>query len=274
MKNEDDNGAAPGKIITFAHASGGVGATTLAVNAATLISAAGQGKKQTACLLDLDLQFGGAAVQMDIPGHSPVTELLSRPERLDQEMFEGTMIRHGSGLRVLTTPETPLPMDAIGDGTIRDILQLAQKNYKYVVVDMPQTMTSWTDAVYRESAVIYAVMQMNVSCVRQMERWFSVMDREGLRDLTIRIVANRYSPFGLAGQSNITLAQAEKALGHKVDFTISNDYELISQSLDEGMPAVSLYPKGGFAHQMKTMLQETVDEIEVPGEKNFLGWKY
>jgi pilus assembly protein CpaE len=270
----DSSGAPSKKIITFAHASGGMGATTLAVNAAAIINAANHKKEHAACLLDLDLQYGGASIHLDLPGYSPVMDLLSKPERLDREMLEGMMMRHSSGLRVLTTPEAPLPMEAISSEVIEKMLQIAQKRFEYVVVDMPQTMTLWTDTVLKQSKVIYVVMQLNVPSIRQLRRWFSVIEQEGLHNLPIKVVVNRYSGFGQPGQSNISLAQASEALGRKIDYMIANDYDLISASLDKGMPAASVRPKAKFTRQLKTMLHEVAQEIEIPVVRNFMGWEY
>jgi pilus assembly protein CpaE len=259
------------KIITFAHASGGMGATTLAVNAATLISQANKDKILPACLLDLDLQFGGASVYLDLPGYSPILDLLGKPDRLDREMLNGMMMRHSSGLLVLTAPEIPMPMDAVSSELVDQILQIAQKQYEYVVVDMPQTMTQWTDTVFRKSKVIYVVMQMTVPSIRQLKRWFSVMEQEGMGGLPIKVVVNRHTSFNTTGNNDISIAQASEALGRKIDFVIPNDYALISNSLNQGEPAVSISPKSKFTHQLKAMLHEVVDELEMPPAGDFLG---
>ena len=263
------NSSAPSdsQIITFAHASGGMGATTLAVNAATIINATSKKHNQSACLLDLDLQYGGASVHLDLPGYSPVVDMLSKPERLDREMLEGMMMRHSSGLRVLTTPEAPLPVEAINSDIINSLLQIAQSRYPYIVVDMPQTMTLWTDTVLRKSKVIYVVMQLNVPSIRQLSRWFSVLEQEGLQGLPIKVVVNRYIPFGRMRHDNISIAQASEALRRKIDYLIPNDYELICQSLDQGMPAASIGPNSKFVGQLKTMLHDVVDEVEIPKRK-------
>ena len=179
-------------------------------------------------------------IHLDLPGYSPVVDLVNKPERLDREMLEGMMMRHSSGLHVLTTPEAPLPVEAINSEIVERLLQIARNRYAYTVVDMPQTMTLWTDAVLRKSEVIYVVTQLNVPAIRQLRRWLSVLEHEGLGNLPIRVVVNRHIPFGRMRNDNISLAQAAEALGREVDFTIQNDYELISQSLDQGMPAASI----------------------------------
>ena len=55
-------------------AGGGVGATALAVQVAALLAAARRG---AVCLADLDLQFGTAALYLDLPEAVTVTDCLS-----------------------------------------------------------------------------------------------------------------------------------------------------------------------------------------------------
>lgn len=254
-------------IITFVHASGGMGATTLAVNAATLINAANVRQNQQACLLDLDLQYGGASLQLDLPDYSPVMSLLENPERLDHEMLDAMMIRHSSGLRVLTTPETPLPVEAISSDTVNRLLRTAQSRYPHIIVDMPQAMTMWTDTVLKKSKVIYAVTQLNVPGIRQLRRWLSTVEQEGLYGLPIKVVVNRHVALGRLRHDNISPQQASEALGRHIDYLIPNDYELISQSLDQGLPAASISPNSKFTNALREMLSATADGIETPKKK-------
>src|SRR5688572_7168675 len=103
---------ATGKTIAFMHLSGGVGATTLAVNAACALARAVEGKQT--CLLDLDIQFGNAASLLDLPSASPTQEFIDDPSRLDEAMLESMMLRHQTGLQVLTAPRSLLPLTAYG----------------------------------------------------------------------------------------------------------------------------------------------------------------
>src|SRR3989304_9599789 len=176
-------------------------------------------------------------------------------------MLNGMMMRHSSGLLVLTAPEVPMPMEAVSRELIDQILQIAQRQYEYVVVDMPQTLTQWTDTVFRKSRVIYVVMQMTVPGIRQLKRWFSVMEQEGMGGLPIKVVVNRHTSFGGAGNNDISIAQASEALGRKIDFVIPNDYALISNSLNQGLPAAIISPKSKFVCQLTTRLHEVVDEV-------------
>jgi pilus assembly protein CpaE len=272
MINGEDNGTTVGKIITFVHASGGVGATTLAVNAAAIIKAA---TKKEVCLMDMDLQLGAVAIHLDLQTYSPMMEFLNQPERLDRTMLEGLMLDHRSGIRVLTVPEIIPPVEMMTSEMVEKLLEITKEHYKYIVVDMPHTMTQWSDVVFKKSKVIFAVMQMNVPGIKQLKRWFSAIEQEGLKDLPIKVVVNRYNPFlGRVGENNITLAQASRALGRKIDFLIPNDHNLIWQSHDEGVPASSINPNSKFVRQMELMLHEVSDDIIIPEKRSFLGWEY
>jgi pilus assembly protein CpaE len=127
--------AATGKTIAFMHLSGGAGATTLAVNAACALARVADGKRT--CLLDLDIQFGNAASLLDLPSASPVQEFIDDPNRLDESMLESMMLRHQTGLQVLTAPRTLLPLTAYGADGIRSLVDIARRNFSFVVVDLP-----------------------------------------------------------------------------------------------------------------------------------------
>lgn len=243
------------KIISFVHASGGVGTTTIAVNSAILLNSLSIKERRAACLLDLDLQFGCAATHLDLPGYSPVMDLIDRPDHLDSEMLDGMMVRHSSGLPVLTASEIIFPIEAIGSDVIERVLHLSKQRYEYTVIDMPLTLASWTDTVLQNSDVIYAVMQLNVPNIKQLRRWFTMLDDEKLSDLPIKVIVNRYHYLGHFRQDNISIQQASESLGRNIDYMIPNDYDLVSHSLDQGVPAATLQPKSKFVQEIRNIME-------------------
>lgn len=258
------------KIISFVHASGGVGTTTLAVNAAMLLNAKNMQNRHSACLVDLDTQFGGAALHLDLPALSPVADLIGDPDHLDHEMLECMMVRHSSGLPVLTAPDVPFPIEAIGSDVIERALHLLKQRYEHSIIDMPLALTSWTDTVLENSDVVYAVMQLNVPSIKQLRRWFSMLEVEGLSDLPVNVIANRHHYLGHFRQDNISIAQASESLGRDIDYTVSNDYDLVSHSLDQGIPAAQMNTKSKFVQEIKALLQDVATSAEQHSKIKFL----
>jgi pilus assembly protein CpaE len=242
--------------------SGGSGATTLAVNTACALART-PGTKQS-CLIDLDVQFGNAASLLDLPSTSPVQEFIDDPGRLDEAMLEGMMLRHQTGLHVLTAPRTLMPLSAYSTDGIRTLINVAKRNFEFVVVDLPVVLAPWTDGVLKSATVIYLIANMSVPSAHRVIKFFELLREEGVNHLAIKLVANRAPRVGRQG-NDITVAQFEKAVGRKVDHAIPNDYSLISLSHGQGRPAVRLKPNSPFTLALTDMLaadfgKETVNQ--------------
>jgi pilus assembly protein CpaE len=252
LKQINRPGAATvGKAIVFMHLSGGAGATTLAVNTACALARTPRTKQS--CLIDLDIQFGNAASLLDLPSTSPMQEFIDDPGRLDEAMLEGMMLRHETGLHVLTAPRTLLPLNAYNADGVRSLVDVARRNFEFVIVDLPVVLAPWTDGVLKSASAIYLVATMSVPSAHRVIKFLELLREEGVRELPIKLVANRAHRAGRQG-NDITIAQFEKAVGRKVDHAIPNDYSLISLSHGQGRPAVRLKPSSPFSLALNEML--------------------
>ena len=240
-----------GKVIAFMHFAGGAGATTLAVNSAIALSRAA--KNPDVCLVDMDLQFGNAANLLDLTSASPVQDLIEDPRRLDDQMLDSMMLRHASGLRVLTAPGELLPLTLHGEGSVASIMALARRRYEFVIVDMPAALSSWTDTVLRVASVIYIVTPLTVPAAHRLCKFLHLLRSDNISGLPLKIVANRHQR-NSKNTNDVTVPQFEKATGVKIDYLVPNDYSLISMSHGQGEPAVKLKPSSPFAEALKSML--------------------
>jgi len=239
-----------GGAITFLHVAGGAGATTLAVNAAVLLAT--KDRDGETCLLDLDIQYGNAASLLDLTSFSPIDGLIDDPGRLDREMLEGMMIKHASGLRVLTAPQLPFPLNAYSSEMIARIIKIAKVRFAHVVIDLPVALAQWTDIVLREAEFDYLVCAPSVASVHRVVQFLKLLDQEGLGNLPLKILINRGQSLG--NGSDISTGQFEKAIGREVDSVLPDDYPLISMSHSQGQAAVQLRPDSKFTTQLSNML--------------------
>jgi pilus assembly protein CpaE len=262
--------AAPslGKAIVFMHLSGGAGATTLAVNSAVALARASSTKHT--CLIDLDVQFGNAASLLDLPSTSPIQEFIDDPTRLDEAMLESMMLRHQTGLQVLTAPRSLMPLTAYGPEGVRNLVDLGKRHFNNVVVDLPVALAPWTDSVLRAASVVYLVTAISVPSVHRTVKFFDLLHQEGADNLPIKIVANRHNRASKRG-NEITVSQFEKGTGRKVDYMIPNDYSLISLSHGQGRPAVRLKPNSPFTIALSEMLAADIgkDALHQPKRSLF-----
>jgi pilus assembly protein CpaE len=250
-----------GQLVAFIHVSGGVGATTLAVNSAAAIAKAGQAGRVS--LLDLDVQYGNVASLLDIPRASPVEALMDEPASLDRGMFESLLINHDSGVEVLTAPRLPFPLAAYRSEMVENLIRLARQHSAVVVADLAVALAPWTDIVLREAAVIFVVCTPTVASVHRLAQFLRLMERELLGDLPFRIVLNRCQD----SSAELSPKKFAEAVGRPVHYTILEDNRLVSASHDQGRPAVSIQPGGRFAQQINAMLSNELGNSVLPTSK-------
>ena len=85
---------AEGRVITVFSPKGGVGKTVLATSLATQIA---RRAGRRVLLLDLDLQFGDAAIMMGVEPEKTIYDLVMTTGELDSEKLAGYVITHPSG---------------------------------------------------------------------------------------------------------------------------------------------------------------------------------
>jgi pilus assembly protein CpaE len=260
-KSKREAGASLGKALVFMHLSGGAGATTLAVNAATALGHVSPSKQ--ACLLDLDIQLGNAASLLDISLASPMQDFIDDPQRIDAEMLQSMMVRHPTGLQVLTAPRTLFPFSAYGAESVRSLIELAKRRFDYVVIDLPVALAPWTDAVLKLASVIYLVVPLSVPSAHRTVKFLEFLREEGITDLPLKLVGNRHHR-GKGRGNEIAAAQFQKAIGRKIDFLIPNDYSLVSLSHSQGNPAVRLKPNSAFTSALTEMLAHDLGKDVFP----------
>lgn len=253
----DERGKGAGaRTLVFMHVSGGAGASTLAVNTACALAETVTTLRTG--LLDFDIQFGTCASLLDLPTTSPVENLFDDPTRLDREMLENMMLRHASGLRVLTAPRAPLPLESFDSRVVGEVLKLAKRSYHYVVVDLPVALSPWTEVVLRAASTVYLVSELSVPAVHRLNRLFDLFRDEDLTQIPLKIVINKHNA-SLMESGELSVAQFGKAIGRQVDHVLPADDALISSSHNHGRPAWQLKRTSPFVSRLEEMLNKDLE---------------
>ena len=221
-----------GRIVSFLGAVGGIGATALATQAGVLWA-----DTKRVCLIDLDIQFGSAALYLDIKPKLNLVDLIDAGERLDAEIFQTVAAQHSSGLHVIAGPDDMLPLDIITPAAVMQILNVARKCFDIVIIDLPSAWTSWSMTVLSQSAVTILVAPLTVPGIHQARRKLDLMEANGLPS---KILLNRVARPMFR---TIDLGDTEKILGRKVDFTVANDFVTVSSAIDQGRTLAAVKAK-------------------------------
>ena len=91
-----------GKLVFVVGVRGGVGATTIATNLSWYMA---ESKRRDTMLVDLDLQKGDAALQLDVTPNHALREALDHPERVDKFFLERAIKHVTEHLDILASLE-------------------------------------------------------------------------------------------------------------------------------------------------------------------------
>ncbi|MEH6548045.1 MAG: AAA family ATPase, partial [Sneathiella sp.] len=165
-----------GKVFSFMKAGGGCGATTVAMQTAySLMGNKKNREKKSVCYLDFDLQFGNAALFLDLDQKHSVQEVIENADRMDGDYLRSVMSKHSSGLYILPAPEEIIPLEAMTPQVAELIINVAAEEFDHVVIDLPMPWTMWTNTVLSNSDSINLVMQLSVKAIRQSKRILDMM---------------------------------------------------------------------------------------------------
>jgi len=240
------------QIFTFLPAVGGAGVTTLAVQTAMLLLNSGARGKTATCLVDLDFQHGACVDYLDIEPRLNLSEIEPRPERLDRQLLEVMISQHPSGLAVVAAPNQPAEMRSFDPDVVTRLLDLVSSHFDYVVFDMPRTWFSWTDSVLLGSNKLYIVSETTVPALRHAKQLVDAI-RERLGDgPKPQVLVNRFEQRMFA--PGLRRADVTAAIGDAVAGFIPNDYALVREAIDRGVPLDEVKPGNKITAQLRKLI--------------------
>src|SRR5271168_1478635 len=244
--------ATEAQILTFLPAVGGAGVTTLAVQTAMLLLGSGARGKTSTCLVDLDFQHGTCADYLDIEPRLNLSEIEPRPERLDRQLLEVMLTQHASGLAVIAAPNCPAEMRSFNPDVVTRLLDLVSSHFDHVVFDMPRTWFSWTDSVLLGSNKLFVVSETTVPSLRHAKQLVDAI-RERLGDtpkpqvVINRFVQKMFSP-------GLRRSDIEQAIGDAFLACVPNDYALVREAIDRGVPLEDVKKGNKITLQLKKLI--------------------
>jgi pilus assembly protein CpaE len=238
--------------------SGGVGASTLAVNLAhemALIAGAGGAR---VCVLDFDFQFGNVATYLDLPRRDAVLDFLSDAALADSEAMLGAMQTTKDGLNVLTSPADMMPLELISPTDAGHIIDMARANFDYVIIDMPTAIVSWTEAVLTRAHVYFAVIELDLRSAQNVLRLLRALKAEGLPYEKLRYALNRAPGFtDLAAKARVR--RMAESLDIAIELQLPDGGAAIAQANDQGLPLASAAAKNPLRRDIQKLAKSLID---------------
>jgi pilus assembly protein CpaE len=240
------------EIITFLPAVGGAGVTTLAVQTAMMMHSCGERGESTTCLVDLDFQHGACADYLDLEARLNLGEIEPQPERLDRQLLEIMLSHHPSGLAVIAAPNRPAEMRSFDPNVVTGLLDLVSTHFDYVVFDMPRTWFSWTDSVLLGSDRLFIVSEMTVPGLRHAKQLVEAVRERLVDGPKPQVIVNRFVQKMFS--SGLRKSDIEQVLGDAFAACIPNDYGLVREAIDRGVPLDEVMPGNKITAELKALV--------------------
>lgn len=257
-------GAAEGQLLAVLSASGGCGASTLAVNLAALLA-----KARGRCnLIDLNPGKADLAPLLDLKPQYTLADLCRHEDRLDRTLFEKLLTTHASGIELLAAPRLFDDLHSITAGGVAGAIELAQAAFADVVVDLEDCFHEEQMAVLERATRVLLVCRLDFTAIRNTRRALDHLVARGVARERIEVVVNH------AGLPNeLPVAEAEIALGCQLTRFVPHDPETVGWSNNTGIPAAIKSPEAAVVQGIARLVGlDTPLPIGPPPLVRFRNW--
>jgi pilus assembly protein CpaE len=243
-----------GRVVGMVGARGGVGVTTLAINAAFIM--ADKLSRRTA-LVDMDIYAGNIALSLDIEPTRGLREALDDPERVDETFLQNAMAKFGKSLHVLATEEGFDDTVRLTDDKVLMLADTIRNNFDMAIMDLPRHFLMREPALFTRFDDIVIVCELTLQSLRDVNRLTKLMAVRN-RQAKLHVIANQVS-----AKPDVTIKEFEAGMEGKLRCVFPFDPKVMSRSTLQGQPLATSEPK----HKMVADLHRLCIELAgVPEE--------
>lgn len=238
----------PGRITAMIGARGGVGASTVALNLAWILS---QEQGQKVVLVDMDLTFGTIALSLDIEPGSGFRDVLQNPSRIDPLFLERASLRVNDTLAILGT-EDPL----VGGGhwsaeAFVPMMTELSKTFDHIVLDIPRALAVQHPELLAAAMTIVLVTDLSLPAMRDALRIRSMV-QETAPHTNLKFVVNHARP---VSKGDMPLSEFERSIDASIACDIPFDAKGAAQAAGAGRPLAAVAKKSKGTEALRKMCQ-------------------
>lgn len=236
-----------GRVITVFSPKGGTGKTVISTNMAAQLAKV-EGKRTL--LLDLDLQFGDAAIMLGLEPAKTIYDLVVAPGELDSEKLAGYVTKHQCGLDILAAPLRPEDAELIVESKVTALIEVAKTAYDAIVVDTSPFFHGPMLATLDRTDQLLVLCGLDVPTLKNVRLALQTLELLSFPASRIEYVMNRAS-------ANVGLKTREVEDGLKVK--VGHELPLernVQVCVNRGEPAVLSDPRSDFARGVAALAKQ------------------
>jgi pilus assembly protein CpaE len=243
--------AVEGKVVTLFSPKGGAGKTTLACNLAVTFV---RRHNRRTLLLDLDLQFGDAAIMMGIEPEKTIYDLVMARRELDSDSLAGYVTAHQSGVHVMPAPLRPEDAELVTEERLGHLFAVAKEAYDVVVVDTPPFFHGPVLSTLDRTDQLVLVGSLDVPTIKNIKLTLQTLDLLHYPKERRHLLLNR-----TGSKVGLNPREVERALDMPVAFEVESERE-VPLSVNRGVPLAVANPRSALVKS----LGEIADKLVPP----------
>ncbi len=251
-------GGRRGKVVTVLSASGGCGATTVAVNLAHELTLRGD---RPAVLVDMDCAYESMGAYLGLESIYGLGSVLEYPGAIDTELVLSSASPWREGLGALINPVTSrkdhperfcpaCPVECQWE-RLPAVLESCRRAYAWTVVDAPRLSVDQAGRLVRMSDRTLLLLQLSVKDIRLARALMKSLEDIGLPGDRLTVLANRFDK----RRSMITLEEAKASLACGQIQTLSEDFANVIQGVNLGQPLAEITPRSSFRKDIRALAE-------------------
>jgi pilus assembly protein CpaE len=244
-----------GRVITVFSPKGGTGKTVVSTNLATRF-AKHEGKRTL--LLDLDLQFGDAAIALGIEPTKTIYDLVVAPGELDSEKLAGYVSKHQSGLDVLAAPLRPEDAELVVENKVTALIDVARSAYDVIVVDTSPFFHGAMLATLDRTDELLVLCGLDVPTLKNVRLALQTLELLSFPSSRITYIMNRAS-----ANVGLKTREVEDGLKVKVKHELPMD-RTVQVCVNRGEPVVLAEPRGEFSRAISSLAKQLTPKAPTP----------
>jgi pilus assembly protein CpaE len=227
-----------GRVVTVFSPKGGTGKTVVSTNLAAALAKRGGGRT---LLLDLDLQFGDAAIALGIEPEKTIFDLVVAPGELDPEKLAGYVSKHQCGLDVLAAPLRPEDAELVIESKVIALLEVARASYDTIVVDTSPFFHGPMLATLDRTDELLILCGLDVPTLKNVRLALQTLELLSFPASRVRYVMNRVN-----SNTGLSTREVEAGLKVKIDCEMPTDRQ-VQVCVNRGEPVVLAEPRSDFS---------------------------
>lgn len=253
------HGSREGMVIAVSKASGGAGATTLAVNLADYLTRRRGLRKQVAeyrvALVDLDLQFGTVGSFLDLQPNRCLYELASEGFVPDQVFAEQSLTETAPGLWVLTAPAEIAPLHSLRPEQVQALISHLRLQFDFVVIDLPRALAEWLSPVLEASERLLMITGSSVPAICQTRRLLDFYAETSMNLKADIVISRERKPLIAASHHK----EAAKLLQKPFTYWLPDDPSAAAAAADQGAPLSAAAGRSGLAKAVRRLALDLIE---------------